>query len=148
MSSIGSIGGASLSAGIGDGGNPLSGMGGDAAGSQMGGTLSGIGDLGVGSQGNSGAGTGASLGLAPTQAATDVQGSSFASALKTMVIDQPSASKAYAGDLGVRFAAGDTSIDPHQLSIASAKAGVEIQMATRTISSAVSSVRTLFQMQV
>lgn len=142
MAGIGGIGG-SLGA------NPLSGMVGGAAGSIGGGSLSGMADLGLGQGGgDAGSGSGASLGIAPTSAASDSQGAAFGDTLRAMVIEKPSASKAAAGELATRFAAGDTSIDPHQLSIASAKAGVEIQMATRTISSAVSAVRTLFQMQV
>lgn len=129
------------------GANPLGGMAGQTG---LNGSLSGMGDLGIGGGGGGSAagGDSASMGLAPTAQATPTQGSSFADALKTVVIDQPSESKAASSQLAMRFAAGDTSIDPHQLALASAKAGVEIQMATRTISSAVSAVRTLFQMQV
>lgn len=145
MSGIGGLGGLS---GIGGaaGGNPLSGLGGTGNGIGGGG-LSGLGDLGLGN-GQGGAGNGAGLGIAPVQPASESQGVAFGDALRAMVIEKPSASKAYSKELSTRFAAGDTSIDPHQLSIASAKAGVEIQMATRTISSTVSAVRTLFQMQV
>lgn len=134
--------------------NPLGGLAGSGAGlgngatPGIGGSLSGMGDLGLGT-GSSGSDNGfASLGMGPSAQATTAQGSSFADALRTMVIERPSASKAAAGELSARFAAGDTTIDPHKLALASAKAGVEIQMATRTISSAVSAVRTLFQMQV
>jgi flagellar hook-basal body complex protein FliE len=114
-------------------------------GGQMSADLSGIADMGTG---GGGAGGGMASGLAPTQPASATQNRSFTDALRTMVIEQPSASRAYASSLGMRFAMGDTSIDPHQMAIASAKAGVEVQMATRTISSAVSAVRTLFQMQI
>ncbi len=109
-----------------------------------------MGDLGLGTGGASGGqgGDAASMGLAPTSQATSSQGASFGDTLRSMVIEQPSASREYSRDLSMRFAAGDTTIDPHKLALASAKAGVEIQMATRTISSAVSAVRTLFQMQV
>lgn len=139
MSGIGGIGGAF-------GANPLSGMAG--AGGMGGGPLAGMGDMGMGSGDAGSDGRGAAMGMAPTQPASQAQGASFGDALKAMVVETPSASRAHATDLAARFAAGDTSIDPHQIAIASAKAGVEIQMATRTISSAVSSVRTLFQMQV
>jgi flagellar hook-basal body complex protein FliE len=132
------------------GGNPLNGLGGTGGLSGGGGPLSGMaGDgMGLGDGGGAGNAGGAGMGVMPNQAATSAQGSSFGDALKTMVIENPSASKKHSSDLMARFAAGDTSIDPHQIALASAKAGVEIQMATRTISSAVSSVRTLFQMQV
>ncbi len=140
----GSIGGLSGAAGMG-GANPLSGMSGQA---NLQGSLSGMGDLGLGGGDGAAGGGSAGLGIAPTNAATSTQGASFANTLKSLVVDGPSASKAQAADLATRFAAGDTSVDPHQIAIASAKAGVEVQMATRTISSAVSAVRTLFQMQV
>lgn len=131
------------------GANPLGGMAG-GAGDIGGGGLSGLGDLGMGGGDGpgKGAGMGLGIGLGPVQPASNSQGAAFGDTLRKMVIENPSASKARAGDLAARFAAGDTSIDPHTLSIASAKAGVEIQMATRSISSAVSAVRTLFQMQV
>lgn len=145
MAGIGGIGGMPGMSGAG-GANPLGGMAGQSG---LGGSLSGMGDLGLGDGGNGGsAAGGAGMGLAPVQPASASQGASFGDALKSMVIDGPSAAKAESGNLAARFAAGDTSIDPHQLALSSAKAGVEIQMATRTISSAVSAVRTLFQMQV
>ncbi len=146
MAGIAGVGAAAAAAG--PGGNPLSGLG--ASQGLSAGSLSGMADMGLGTGGASdGTDQGApGSGIAPTQAATPTQGASFGNALKTMLVENPSRSKAYAGELTTRFAAGDTSIDPHQISIASAKAGVEIQMATRTISSAVSAVRTLFQMQV
>lgn len=43
---------------------------------------------------------------------------------------------------------GPNAPDPGEVALASAKAGVEIQMATRVISSASSGVRTLMQMQI
>lgn len=141
MAGIGGIGGMASGAA---GANPLSGMGANAGGNS---SLSGFGDLGLGQGGGSEPGS-AGMGLGPVQPASEAQAASFGDALRAMVIEKPSASKRASGALAARFAAGDTSIDPHQLSIASAKAGVEIQMATRTISSAVSAVRTLFQMQV
>ena len=144
MSGIGgisSIGGAA-------GANPLNGLGGTGGLSGGGGSLSGLADGGMGLGEGGGAGGGMGMGIMPVQSATEAQGASFGDAMKAMVIDNPSASKQHAGDLTTRFAAGDTSIDPHQIALASAKAGVEIQMATRTISSTVSAVRTLFQMQV
>ncbi|MCB0877531.1 MAG: flagellar hook-basal body complex protein FliE [Thermoleophilia bacterium] len=157
MTSIGSMGipggGAGGIGGIGSihgspgaGGNPLGGLA-DQTG--LNGSLSGLGDMGLGSgSADGGMGNGAAAGIAPTNAATSSQGESFGNTLRSMVIENPSAAKAQANTLAARFAAGDTSIDPHQVALASAKAGVEIQMATRTISSAVSSVRTLFQMQI
>ncbi|MBC7460415.1 MAG: flagellar hook-basal body complex protein FliE [Thermoleophilia bacterium] len=132
------LGGISSGMGLSAAQNPLAGLG--AAQGQL--------------PGSTGGTTGGSLdgmidggGLAPTSEATSTQGSSFSSALKSMVIDNPSKAKAESTDLAARFAAGEN-IDPQQLAVSTAKAGVEIQMATRTISSAVSSVRTLFQMQV
>lgn len=147
MSGISGLGGMA-------GSNPLAGLGG-AGGLSGGNQLSGLADggglgglgVGGGDQGSGGAaGTGGG-GLAPNATATSSQGASFGDTLKAMVIEKPSASKAAASDMMARFAAGEN-IDPHQLAVASAKAGVEIQMATRTISSAISAVRTLFQMQI
>jgi flagellar hook-basal body complex protein FliE len=147
MSGIGGIGGIGGMAGAsGAGGaNPLSGLAGSMGGGQD--SMSGMGDMGAGS----GSGSGSAMpgvGLGPVQPASESQGAAFGDTLRSMVIEQPSASKRYSSELSARFAAGDTTIDPHQLALASAKAGVEIQMATRTISSTVSAVRTLFQMQV
>lgn len=133
------------------GANPLAGLGAGSGQAGMG-SLSGMGDggmgLGVGG-GDQGGGSqgGTGLGIAPVQSASSSQGASFGDTLKSMVLEGPSASKAKASDMTARFAAGEN-IDPHQLAIQSAKAGVEIQMSTRTISSAVSAVRTLFQMQI
>lgn len=136
MAGLGGIGSIGASAG----GNPLAGLGatqgqlpGSTGGSSSG-SLDGMVDAGSG-------------GLAPNAQATAIQATSFSDALKSMVIESPSKAKAEATNLAARFASGEN-IDPHQLAISSAKAGVEIQMATRTISSAVSSVRTLFQMQI
>lgn len=139
LNGLGGIGGA---AGAG-GANPLGGMAGNTG---LGGAMSGLGDLGVGT--GIGGGEAGSQGMAPTSQATSSQGAAFGDTLRSMVIENPSAAKASANQMAARFAAGDTSIDPHQVALQSAKAGVEIQMATRTISSAVSAVRTLFQMQV
>lgn len=138
MAGINGIGGAASQLGS----NPLNGMAG--GGGVGGGQLSGLGDLGLGSGGEGGSG----MGMAPAQGATKAQGAAFGDTLRAMVIENPSVSKAQASDLAARFSAGDDSIDPHKIAIANAKAGVEIQMATRTISSAVSAVRTLFQMQI
>jgi flagellar hook-basal body complex protein FliE len=143
MSGIGGIGGA----GAAFGNNPLAGMGG-SQGLGQGSGMSGLGDLGLGASDDSQGSGGGGLGVQPNQSATAGQGAAFGDTLRSMVIENPSATKAHAGDLAVRFALGDKSIDPHQIAIANAKAGVEIQMATRSISSAVSAVRTLFQMQV
>ena len=87
-------------------------------------------------------------GIIPTQQATPAQGATFADALKEMVISRPSADKNASDTMAARFAAGDKSIDPGQLATATAKAGIEIQMSTRTISQAVQAVRALFQMQI
>lgn len=144
MSGIGGIGSMASAAA----GNPLNGLGGTGGLSGGGGPLSGLADSGMGLGDGGGTGGAGGMGIMPAQSATEAQGASFGDALKAMAIDNPSASKKHAGELTARFAAGDTSIDPHQIALASAKAGVEIQMATRTISSAVSAVRTLFQMQV
>ena len=141
MAGIGGIGSGVPGAG---GPNPLGGMAGQTG---LGGSMSGMGDLGLGI-GADGGRDASSAGFAPTNAATATQGDSFGNTLRAMVIENPSVAKAQSNELAARFAAGDTSIDPHQLALASAKAGVEIQMATRTISSAVSAVRTLFQMQI
>jgi flagellar hook-basal body complex protein FliE len=92
-----------------------------------------------------GAGQGA-LGQMPDQGG-DEAGGSFADTLRSIVVDNPTATQNKADALATEFAAGGN-IDPHQLAIATAKAGVEVQMATRTISQAVSAVRTLFQMQI
>lgn len=144
MTGIGGIGGTG-------GANPLSGLMGAGSNGIGASGLSGLGDGGLGLDGGNGTGDGGSggsvFGIQPKQA-TDVQGAAFGDTLRGMIIDNPSASRAQATDMAARFAAGDKSIDPHQVAVASAKAGVEIQMATRTISSAVSAVRTLFQMQV
>jgi flagellar hook-basal body complex protein FliE len=142
MTGIGGIGGLGGAGGA----NPLSGLGGSAGGG--GGALSGFGDTDMGLDTGGGTQGGNFFGVAPKDSATETQGAAFGDTLRAMVIENPSASKAQASDMAARFAAGDTTIDPHQVSIASAKAGVEIQMATRTISSAVSAVRTLFQMQI
>jgi flagellar hook-basal body complex protein FliE len=83
----------------------------------------------------------------PNQAASDSDGATFGATLKSFVIDRPSEQKATAENLAMRLAAGEK-IDPHRVAIESAKAGVEIQMATRTISQAVTAIRTLFQMQI
>jgi flagellar hook-basal body complex protein FliE len=145
MTGIGGIGSMASAAG----GNPLNGLGGTGGLSGGSGPLSGLADSGMGlGEGGGTGGAGSGMGIMPAQSATESQGASFGDALKAMTIEKPSASKKYAGELTARFAAGDTSIDPHQIALANAKAGVEIQMATRTISSAVSAVRTLFQMQV
>lgn len=135
---VGGIGGM---AGAG-GANPLGGMAGGGSGSGIGGSLGGMAEIGGNEGGNAGSG------LVPTQPASSSQGAAFGDTLRGMLIEAPSVSKAQAGELATRFAAGDTSVDAHSVAIASAKAGVEIQMATRTISSAVSAVRTLFQMQI
>jgi flagellar hook-basal body complex protein FliE len=102
---------------------------------------------GVGGVGGGDGGAGASPLPKPT-GGDDADGQSFGSMLKDMVITKPGQTQAYADKIAAQFAAGDTSIDPGQLAIASAKAGVEVQMATRTITQAVSAVRTLFQMQI
>ncbi|MCW2928497.1 MAG: hypothetical protein JWM86_2465 [Thermoleophilia bacterium] len=142
MAGINGIGGAAAQMG---GGNPLSGMAGSGSGGVGNSPLSGLGDMGLGN-GDGGAGSG--LGVSPAQGATKAQGASFGDTLRAMVVENPSKSRADATTLSARFAAGEQGIDAHTIAIANAKAGVEIQMATRTISSAVSAVRTLFQMQI
>lgn len=136
----------------GAGGNPLSGMtpsSGAGGMDALSGMVDGGNGLGLGGDQDAGGASsgGSGLGIAPLQPASASQGSSFGDTLKSMIVDGPSASKSAASDLTARFAAGEN-IDPHQLAVANAKAGVEIQMATRSISSAVSAVRTLFQMQI
>lgn len=133
--SIGNIGG--MPGGMGGGLSGLPGAGG------MGGGISGL------PGGDDGGGFGSGLGVpgGPTGQPTTAQADSFSSTLGELVLERPSASKAEAGEMAARLAAGEN-IDPHQVAIMSAKAGVEVQMATRTISQAVTAVRTLFQMQV
>lgn len=109
------------------------------SGSLMGGLTSGIGSGGIG-----GIGGGTPM---PNTAASPAEGSSFGDTLKSFVIDGPSAQKATADNLAAQMAAGKN-VDPHKLAIETAKAGIEIQMSTRTISQAVSAIRTLFQMQI
>lgn len=118
----------------------MSGIGGAGAAGMGGSPLGGL--PGVGGAGGGGLG-----GIEPTQSATEAQGNAFGESLKEMVLYRPSETKSAANDLAASFAAGEN-VDPHRLAIQTAKAGVEIQMATRSISSAVSAVRTLFQMQV
>lgn len=139
LGAIGGLGEAGGAAGIGGGGGGLGGAGG-IGGSLNGsdGGLGGLGDMGVGGAG----------GVRPTTGASDAQSRTFSDTLGEAVLERPSAAHDTATDLATRFASGDTSVDPHDVAIASAKAGVEIQMATRTISQAVSAVRTLFQMQI
>lgn len=125
--------------------NPLSGLGSTQGNSN---SLSGLvdgGNMGLGVGNDQGTSSGSGAGIMPNQSAPN--GSSFGDTLKSMVIDGPSATRTHANDLMARFAAGEN-IDPQTLAVATAKAGVEVQMATRTISSAVSAVRTLFQMQI
>lgn len=95
-----------------------------------------------------GAGNGlGGMSVGPNQKATSAQGTSFSNVIGDMIVRGPSQSHAYADNLAARLAAGEN-VDPHQLALATAKAGLEIQMSTRTISQAVSAVRTLFQMQI
>lgn len=118
------IGGISGISGVG-GITPVPGGGGGAA--------SPLGDLGLGGE--------------LTQQPNADKGQNFGQILGDMVMHRPSESQSKADTLAASFAAGDN-VDPHTLAIATAKAGVEIQMATRTISQAVQAVRTLFQMQI
>ena len=74
-------------------------------------------------------------------------GASFGSMLSDMVLKKPGQSQQHADDLAASFAAG-ADVDPHTLAIATAKAGIEVQMATRTISQAVQGIRTLMQTQI
>src|SRR4051812_20603380 len=84
----------------------------------------------------------------PNHGGDDPGGQSFGALMKDMGITKPGQTQNAADALASKFAAGDTSIDPAQLAIASAKAGVEVQMATRTITQAVSGIKMLFQMQI
>lgn len=114
----------------------------------MAGGISGALPGGLGGLGSlPGTGTGGSGAPTPNNTATGEQSKSFGDALGDMVLRKPSEDHAVADSMAADFAAGGN-VDPHQLAIATAKAGVEIQMATRTISQAVSAVRTLFQMQI
>lgn len=74
-------------------------------------------------------------------------GSSFADVMGDIVLKSPSESAHKADTLGAAFAAG-ANVDTHTLAIASAKAGVDIQMSTRVISQAASAVRQLFSIQI
>lgn len=74
-------------------------------------------------------------------------GQSFGDMLKDMIIKRPTESQSDADRLAADFAAGKD-IDPQTLAVATAKAGIEVQMSTRTISQAVQAVRTLMQMQI
>jgi flagellar hook-basal body complex protein FliE len=74
-------------------------------------------------------------------------GQSFGDMLKEFVVDRPTETQTDADRLAADFAAGKD-IDPQTLAIATAKAGIEVQMSTRTISQGVQAVRTLLQMQI
>jgi len=126
----------------------IGGQGGGGIGAQIGGLDQQPGGGIGGNTDLTGGGVGGVGGIMPNQQATSVQGASFGDALHNMIIAKPSADKNAADSLAARFAAGDKSIDPGQLATATAKAGIEIQMSTRTISQAVQAVRTLFQMQI
>ncbi len=120
------------------------GSGGGSGGVTAGSSVAGSGTGGVG-------GVGGQLGQLNTGGAqsdvSDSEGGSFGDMLKDMLIKRPTESQAKADGMAADFAAGKN-IDPHSLAIATATAGVEVQMATRTISQAVQAVRTLFQMQI
>jgi len=113
--------------------------------------LEAIGGAGAARAATNVTGTGGSGGIGglggPNAQPTGAQGGSFTDALKDMVITRPSASKAEASELTTALAAGED-VDPHKISIAAAKAGVELQLATRTISQATTALRTLMQMQI
>lgn len=136
--------GGGAAAGIGSGGGQLPGGGGGLA---KGLTADQDFGGGGGSAGGVG-GVGGIGGIMPTRAASPTEGATFGDALRSFVVERPSADKNAADSLAARFAAGDKSIDPGQLATATAKAGIEIQMSTRTISQTVQAVRTLFQMQI
>lgn len=72
---------------------------------------------------------------------------SFGDIFKDMVVDRPTEAYNDANSLAVDLALGKD-VDPQQVAIAQAVAGLEVQMATRTISSAVQGLRTLMQTQV
>lgn len=113
--------------------DPISGIGGIAGG----GAASGIG------------GAAGALGAPGMPAAqpNQNQATSFSDVFKEMVVERPTEAHHEADRLATEFAAGGN-IDPHQLAIATAKAGLEVQMATRTIQQATSAIRTLMQMQI
>lgn len=121
----------------------MAGIGG-IGGMDGGGGLGSIGSLrpSIGSIGGNAGG-----GLVPRQQASDADGADFSDTLRKIVLERPSEAKATADNLAMRFASGEN-VDPYKIAIASAKAGVEMQMATRTISQATTAVRTLFQMQI
>src|SRR3712207_6386710 len=92
-------------------------------------------------------GVGGVGGMRPKNPASEGQGASFGDAIKKAVLERPSATHHRADDLAARLAAGEN-IDPHAVAIATAKASIETQFATRGISQAVSGLRTLMQMQI
>jgi flagellar hook-basal body complex protein FliE len=94
-----------------------------------------------------GGGAGGIGGISMPKPAGGNDGGSFADMLKEIVVKQPSRSHATADGMAAEFAAGGN-VDPHQLAIATAKAGIELQMSTRTISQAATGIRTLMQMQI
>ncbi len=112
------------------------------SGTLMSGISPGIGSGGVGGIGGNSGGM-----MMPNQTASHADGATFGDTLKSFIIDGPSAQQATADSLSAQMAAGKN-VDPHKLAIETAKAGIEIQMSTRTISQAVSAIRTLFQMQI
>lgn len=132
----GGLANSGLSSGLSSGGGLSGGLGNSLDG----------GDVGAGGSGAGGVGGVGGM-PAPNRMATSAEGQSFGDTLKTAIIDKPSAVKAGADDLAARLAAGEN-VDSYKVAIETAKAGVEIQMSTRTISQAVSAVRTLFQMQI
>jgi flagellar hook-basal body complex protein FliE len=113
--------------------------------------MSGISGIsGVGSVGgplSSSGGIGEIGGMPTPNTGAEQGGGSFADMLKDVVVNNPSHSQGTADAMAAEFAAGGN-VDPHQLAIATAKAGIEIQMSTRTISQAATGVRTLMQMQI
>ena len=90
---------------------------------------------------------GQASGAGPTGGATEAQGKSFGDAITEAVLKRPSESHHIADNMAARLAAGEN-IDPHKVALATAKASIEVQFATRGISQAVSGIRTLMQMQI
>lgn len=99
------------------------------------------------SPGGIGGAGGGAIDLPGTDPAAATGGAGFGEVLKGMIIDNPTSAQAKADAMAGALAAGGD-IDPHQVATAQALAGLEVQISTRTISSTISSIRTLMQMQI
>jgi flagellar hook-basal body complex protein FliE len=108
--------------------------------------ISGIGGA-MGASGIGGAGGISGMPGMPSAQPSGPQAASFSDVFQEMVIKRPTEAHHEADRLATEFAAGGN-IDPHQIAIATAKAGLEVQMATRTIQQTTSAIRTLMQMQI